>query len=555
MAIRPDTSFYLKNRVKTWLAEQAEVNAYTMQDGDSIVLELIDRPYRCWVQCAYDTVSVKLYIRSELGMYDPMRGDVNVTMFPGGGEPMVRDSGRIDKGYELALELHKAACALRAILADADLSNVDSELEGVSLKQGEEALEWRVVKGKKRPSLLCTTLFEGDKPVRPYTDEIRGAWQQTEKDLATLLAEAEQGDEDAMDQVARSYLREEDYANAVLWLERLSTVEDAAAQFRLGMMHLLGTGVQRNMEAALQWMQRAEYNDHSEAERYVCLFETIVALEARAKAGELAAMAQLAEEYLNLGCSLEDGEVLFSVCLDYARAAAEQDVPAAIWVLARCYEQGCGVDEDTELALQYYGRGCDLGHSGCMHAMGCFYLRGDYLVSDPQRGIELCTRAAELGYGPAMLTMGDCYQFGDSVEPSMKMAVQWYEAYLENHEDAELAHQVMHFKSIPGLVDDTGMAMPFEMELEEKDPVGGVSIFGDDPFSAGGMSLMNFGGDAISLTGEMFSEPVVNEPSVSMFSDDLIWTRLRAEAGDEEAIALLAALGETAEYDLEFDFD
>ena len=97
--------------------------------------------------------------------------------------------------------------------------------------------------------------------------------------------------------------------------------------------------------------------------------------------------------------------------------------------------------------------------------------------------------------------------------------------------------------------------MPFEMELEEKDPFGGFSIFGDDPFSAGGMSLMNFGGDAISLTGEMFSEPVVNEPSVSMFSDDLIWTRLRAEAGDEEAIALLAALGETAEYDLEFDFD
>ena len=415
MAIGTDTSFYLKNRVKTWLTEQADMNAYTMQDGDSLVLELIDRPYRCTVQCAYGTVSVKLYIRSELGMYDPMRGDVNVTMFPGGGEPMVRDSGRIDKGYELALELHKAACALRQLLSHAELSQLNNELEGVSLKLNEDGLDWRIVKGKKRPSLLCTTLFEGDKPVRPYADEIRGAWQQTEKDPDTLLKEAEEGDEDAMDQLARRYLREEDYTNGVMWLERLSAADDAGAQFRLGMMHLLGIGVERNMEAALQWMQRAEYNDHSEADRYVPLFERIVCLEAQAKAGELAAMAELAEEYLSLGCSLEDGEVLFPLCLDYARTAAQAEVPAAVWVLARCYEQGCGVDEDTELALQYYGRGCDLGHSGCMHAMGCFYLRGDYLISDPQRGIELCTRAAEMGYGPAMLTMGDCYQFGDSV--------------------------------------------------------------------------------------------------------------------------------------------
>ena len=517
-----------------------------MQDGDSFVLELIDRPYRCSVQCVYGTVAVKLYIRSELGMYDPMRGDVNVTMFPGGGEPMVRDSGRIDNGYELALELQKAACALSGILGNADLDDVAPESEGVSLKLNEEGLEWRVVKGKKRPSLLCTTLFEGDKPVRPYADEIRGGRQQTEKDFDTLLAEAEAGDEDAMDSVARRYLKDNDYTNGVLWLERLSALEDAGSQFRLGMLYLLGMGVDRDVETALQWMRRAEYNDHSEAEEYVSLLEKITALEADADAGDFAAMAALAEEYLNLGCALEDGEVLFPLCLQLAYAAAEEENPEALWVLARCYEQGCGVEEDTELALEYYARGCELGHGGCMHAMGCFYLRGDYLISDPAQGIDLCTRAAELGHGPAMLTMGDCYQFGDSVEPSMKTAVMWYERYLEQHHDPELAHQIQHFKSIPGLVEDSGMAAPFEMELEEKDPFGGFSIFGDSPFGAGG-GLMNFGGDAISLTGEMFAEPVVNEPSVSMFSDDLIWTRLKAEAGDEESIALLKALEESAE--------
>jgi hypothetical protein len=45
------------------------------------------------------------------------------------------------------------------------------------------------------------------------------------------------------------------------------------------------------------------------------------------------------------------------------------------------------------------------------------------------------------------------------------------------------------------------------------------------------------GGDSFSVTPELGT----TEP---MF-DDLIWTRLRAEAGDEESIALLKALGET----------
>jgi hypothetical protein len=81
---------------------------------------------------------------------------------------------------------------------------------------------------------------------------------------------------------------------------------------------------------------------------------------------------------------------------------------------------------------------------------------------------------------------------------------------------------------------------------EENDPFAGFSIFGGgDPFAKG--SLMSgepdldafdfLGGDSFSVTPEVGT----TEP---MF-DDLIWTRLRAEAGDEEAIALLKALGET----------
>ena len=47
------------------------------------MIEMIDRPYRFAVNAGNGMVSAKLYIRSELGMYDPNRGDVELTLFAG----------------------------------------------------------------------------------------------------------------------------------------------------------------------------------------------------------------------------------------------------------------------------------------------------------------------------------------------------------------------------------------------------------------------------------------------------------------------------------------
>ena len=547
------TQFFMKNQVKARLHGNSTVdgNHFYFVSGDYFVIEMIDRPYRCTFAAGEGVVSVKLYIRSELGMYDEGRGDLNLTAFAGESEPMIWGSDRIDRGEEMIVEYFHAANALCATMTEAqraEFAEANGEHEGFVVKFADDELQVRRVAGKRRPSLLCTTLFDGDIPVRPYSDEIRSAWQQTKKDFATLLQEAEDGDEEAMERIALLYLNGSEecdvaqcYEQAAFWFGKLVEADDAAGQFQLGKMYLRGLGVDKNPQQALRLLSRAVENDCVEAVVFAEAAERILDLEPSAEAGNDTAAADLAKVYLELAQAMEDGEDFFALSFRLAEKAAEAEASEAFWVLAQIYEQGLGKTEDFERALAYYQRGCALGHAGCMHSIGCLYLQGDYLISDVEQGIELCMKAAEQGYGPAMLTIANCYQFGNGVPSSMKTAIEWFEKYLEIDDDAELRHMIAHYRTIAGLTDDTGMETPFEM-VQEDNPFGGFSIFGDDPFASGGFGGgADFGG--MFGGGQSFvSEQPAYEASIPMFSDDLLWTRLRAEAGDESAIALLAEL-------------
>ena len=82
-----NTQFYMKNQVRAWLAGLAATyeGQLPFAEGDCFVIEMIDRPYRCVINAGGGMVSVKLYIRGELGMYDPNRGDVELVKYVGMG--------------------------------------------------------------------------------------------------------------------------------------------------------------------------------------------------------------------------------------------------------------------------------------------------------------------------------------------------------------------------------------------------------------------------------------------------------------------------------------
>lgn len=549
-------SFFMKNNVHARLMEQQVQQFGAAAD---FCFDMIDRAVRCHFMSCENDITVKLFVRSELGMYDDFFSDMSLTVYADGREPELYSSGRISGDPQELLDGYlKVGCALRdAVLAEQlmeSFGDLNLETEGILVKLIGGELRFDRVAGRKRPAMLCRTLFAGEQMVRPYSDEAYNLWGNSFVTIDSLLADANNGDEDAMERVAMAYLNgdeelqvKKDAKQAADWFMKLARQEHPSAQFELAMLYLQGKGVERNAEQALHWMERAKANGDENAFTYGESCSTIVKLENSAHEGNLQAAADLAKEYMNLGLAMDEGDGFFGLCLELANHAAEADVPEALWVLAQLYENGLGVDEDFEQALGYYRRGSELGHAACQHSLGCLYLQGDYLISDVDQGFALCMAAAEQGYAPAMQTIGRCYQFGEGVESSMKTALEWYEKYLACNLDPEFEQQLLYFKSIPGLMDDSGLTLHVDLEqVYEPEDFTMDYDFGMG-FQSDSIAAMVAFGDAEAYELELLAQGVLPDAPKPESADQLTKETfprvlLKAAEGDSRATEILATI-------------
>lgn len=554
-------AFFMKNNVNNWLLEKYEQNGqgYGFGNNAAFSIDMIDKAVRCHFASSQESVSVKLFARSELGMYDDFFSDLNLTVFADGREVELYSSGRLDGNpQELGDSFLKVGVMLTEMAVAegwmASYAGLDLQTEGILVKLAGDALRVDRVAGRKRPAMLCRTLFGGEQLVRPYQDEAYNLWGNTFVTVDTLLEDAENGDEDAMERVAMSYLKgdselqvEKDMKQAVNWLTKLAELENGLAQFELAMLYLQGSGVQQDAKQALHWMERAKSNGDENAYEHGEACAKIVELQEAVTDGDLQAAAALAQEYMNMGLAMEEGNEFFGLCLQLATAAAEANVPEAMWILAQLYEHGLGVEDDSELAVGYYRRGSDLGNAACQHGLGSLYLQGDYLISDVEQGFALCMQAAKQGYAPAMKTIGVCYQYGDGVESSMKTALEWYERYLACNPDPEFEQQLLYLKSIPGLMNDRGMEIQVDLnQVYEPEDFTADFDFGMG-FQSDSIAAMIAFGDAEEYELELLAQGVLPDApkpdSADMLSKEAFpRVLLKAAEGDVRAAEILATI-------------
>lgn len=547
-AIIANGQFYVRYKVVEWL--RARFTAGSKPEASEnwrLRFDVTDRPHLCILTVTDGVCVARVYLRSELGFFDEELADLCL-IYGHADTPEIVSSGRIG-GDEMGLAMGYLECgfALHEILRQAE--NVDSEADGVLVKLMGDVLQFEGVSGRKRPDLMCRSLFGGEQMMRPYPDE-SFAFGMEGADLFALTEEAEEGDEEAMERLAFAHHKgdmllgiEQDLALAAYWYRKLAERGSASACFELAMLTLQGYVADNGAAQALYWMERARDGGSEDAFVYVDTCRTLVELHGRVDDGDLHSAVALAEMYMDLGSGVEDGDGFFARCVDMARRAADADVPEAMWVLAVAYENGCGVEEDGEQALHYYRRGSELGHAGCTHTLGCFYLSGDYLISDVDKGFAMCMQAAEQGYGPAMQTIGRCYQFGDGVPSSMKTALEWYEKYLETNDDPEFAQSVAYFKSIPGLAEDFGMELGpdvyTEYEREEFIPM-------PDPegFSIGMFAVTIAFGDAEEYERELAAQGLLPDAPMPVPEEELTVEAfprvlMKANEGDRRAVEIL----------------
>ena len=160
--------------------------------------------------------------------------------------------------------------------------------------------------------------------------------------------------------------------------------------------------------------------------------------------------------------------------LEIGKEQAKQGDQEAMWQLGQRYLDGDGVEQNIEVASDWWLKAAMKGHVPASHDLGIYYyftkhdidnglkwlkisasadyarslhVLGDIYINgwgvepDTDKGLEYLTKAAEQNHEESQLRLAGLYHDGVSVDQNFEKARYWFEKYVE-HDDAQ-AHYRM----------------------------------------------------------------------------------------------------------------
>lgn len=181
---------------------------------------------------------------------------------------------------------------------------------------------------------------------------------------------------------------------------------DADDRYHLGVLYETGIEVEKDLDEARLWYQKAALQQHREAQ---------------------VALARMCES----GGSAADQDLAFH----WWQQAALQGSAEAQYVLGRRYAAGEGAAPEPLKSLSWHMRAADQGHPEALMAV-CAVLTGG-----AEKVAEACFRkAAEHGHAHAQFVTGQRFASGDGVETSPDQAHEWFDrAARQGNADAQCA--------------------------------------------------------------------------------------------------------------------
>ncbi len=180
---------------------------------------------------------------------------------------------------------------------------------------------------------------------------------------------------------------EKDEARAFGYYMSASLAENAKAQYKLAECYLYGTGVDYDKEEAEKWYEKAAQHGNSKAQ------------------------AALGSIYFTRDDRKNDKEMIRLLS-----AAAEKGETLAIFMLARCYELGRGIEQSISKSYDFYKRAADNGDDDAMFMIGMFHFSGIFVVQDLEQAFKWFNFSAENGNGSGQAYAGLLYLRGMGVE-------------------------------------------------------------------------------------------------------------------------------------------
>jgi len=199
---------------------------------------------------------------------------------------------------------------------------------------------------------------------------------------------------------ALAHLNDRDFGKALPMLMQLAVQGVAEAQYKLGVMHQKGDGVNKDYRTAALWFQKAALKDHPKAQ-------------------------------YNLGLLYKDG---LGVEVDHRQAIAWWE---------RAAKQGHANAQHNLVII--CKKHAEKGDPVSQHKLGRMYFRGVGVPFDRVEAFNLFKQAAEASYPPALYWLGLCYEGGFGVAADEVEAVKC----LDKAAEFGIREAATKLKSIP----------------------------------------------------------------------------------------------------------
>ncbi len=134
--------------------------------------------------------------------------------------------------------------------------------------------------------------------------------------------------------------------------------------------------------------------------------------------------------------------------------AGELGIQEAQWLLARCYDEGFGVERSGITAISWYLKSAEEGYPPAQNHLGSCYQNGDGVPQDEAEAVKWYFKAAEEGYGIAKSNLGWCYDTGSGVAQDESEAVKWYRESAEQSDYTSQFNLGVHYEWGSGVEQD-----------------------------------------------------------------------------------------------------
>jgi tellurite resistance protein len=141
------------------------------------------------------------------------------------------------------------------------------------------------------------------------------------------------------------------------------------------------------------------------------------------------------------------------------KQAAELGVREAQWLLARCYDEGFGLERNEIHAVSWHLKAAEQGYPAAQNHIGSCYQNGSGVPQDEAEAVQWYRKAAEQGYAAAQSNLGWCYDTGSGVAQDAAEAAKWYSKAAEQGDYTSQFNLGVHYEWGSGIDQDKAEAV------------------------------------------------------------------------------------------------